>query len=116
MDADQTDNRCDAIAVEAQIFESLVLDGEAGSGGDWRGGLGFFNVHGGAVGEFVEQAGGDGEAALGVGQGEQDGVVGGLALLGAVQSVEPGVELLAAVGQAERRRRRLMSSQRRMKA
>ena len=53
------------------------------------------------MGEFVEQSGGDGVAALRVGKGEQNGVVGGMALLGAVQSVQPGVEFLAAFGQAE---------------
>jgi hypothetical protein len=42
------------------------------------------------VGEFIEQSGGNRVAALGVGQGKQDGVVGRLALLGAVQSVQPG--------------------------
>jgi hypothetical protein len=44
------------------------------------------HVHGGAVGEFVEQAGGDVVAALSVGEGEKNGIVGGLALLGAMQS------------------------------
>ena len=102
MDADQTDNRGDAIAVEAQVVESLVLDGKAGSAGGLRGGFFLFNVHGGAVGEFVEQSGGDGEPSLGIGQGEQDSVVGGLALLGAVKSVKPDVKFLTAVGQTQR--------------
>ncbi len=101
VDADQADHRCDAIAVEAEIFESLVLDGETGGAGGLRKDFGFFDVHGGAVGQFVEQSGGDMVAALGVGQGEQDGVVGGLALLGAVKGVKPGVEFLAALGQAQ---------------
>ena len=115
VDADQADDRSDAVTVEAEIFESFVLDGEAGSAGGLRGGFGLFNVHGGAVGEFVEQSGGDVEAALGVGQREQDGIVGGMALLGAVQGVEPGVEFLAALGRL-REDSSVMSSQRRMKA
>ena len=59
------------------------------------------HIHRGSHGEFVEQAGGDGIAALRVGQGQQDWIVAGLALLGAVQGIEPGVEFEAAFFEAE---------------
>ncbi len=51
------------------------------------------HVHGRAHGEFVEQSGGDGVAALRVGERQQDGIVAGLALLRAVQRRKPGIEL-----------------------
>jgi hypothetical protein len=53
------------------------------------------------VGQFVKQSGRNGKSALSVGQCQKDSVIGGMALLGAMQSVEPGVELLAAVCRAE---------------
>ena len=102
VDADQTDDRRHAVAIELEIFEGFVLHRELRSCGlaaetDILSlGCGVDDIHRRAHGEFVEQACGDGVAALRVGQREQNGIVAGLALLDAMQGVEPGVEFVAA--------------------
>jgi hypothetical protein len=53
------------------------------------------------MGQFIEQAGGYGVTALGVGESEEYRVVRGLTLLSAMKSVKPSVELLAALWRAE---------------
>ncbi len=66
--------------------------------------------------QFVEQARGNGISALGVGEGQKDRIVAGLALLRGVQRVEPGVELEAALFGRLSAGSSAISSQRRMKA
>src|SRR5271154_5494795 len=52
--------------------------------------------------KFVEQSGGSVIAAVRGGESEKNGIVGGLALLGAMQRVEPGFEFLTALGETQR--------------
>ena len=102
MDAHQPHNRRYAIAIEAQVFESLVLDGEARNRARLGGSLKLLDIHRRAVSEFIQQSCRNRVAALCINEGQQNRIVGGLALLGTVQSVEPGVKFLAPFGKAQR--------------
>ena len=66
------------------------------------------------ISQFVEQASRDGIAALGIGERKQNGVIGGLTLLGAMQRIKPRLELLAP--SAAEAWSSVISSQRRMNA
>src|SRR5258708_10471290 len=93
VDADQANDGGNSVAINFEVVEGAVLDGEACV---LIAGYGVDDIHGGAHGKFVEQAGWDRVSALRIGEGEENGIVVGLTLLHAVQCGEPGVELEAA--------------------
>ncbi len=52
------------------------------------------NIHAGAIGQLIEQFDGDLEAPLGVGQGQQHGIVGRMTGFGAVKGIQPRLQPL----------------------
>ena len=104
-DANQSYDGCDPVAVEVELVERPVTHCRRGHphlGALDRGGRGriggarvrLFDVHRRAVGQLVKQDHRDLVGAERVGEGQQHGIVGGLAGLGGVEGFDPGSELL----------------------